>query len=216
MRFDFAEVKGIMEKNPNTVLIVKIKNVDEHLFLLHGFDIHEDDDTDDFPYKYPCCLYIRKSHLHNGYYRTYDNDDLYSGLEKDTFGNTIIRKQITNDIVTPKEILLNTINECKSKDGYVACVVVDDEEAYMAVDDDTLVGDYGYISIKHDLDDNLCFKEIGRVVKIFTAKIYSLGEYSDRNTVWEYDEQKELAKYCNEHNITPEDLVKYFGIKLDK
>lgn len=26
----------------------------------------------------------------------------------------------------------------------------------------------------------------------------------------------EFARYCNEHNITPEDLVKYFDMKIDK
>lgn len=217
MKFDFAEVKEIMEGNPNTVLIVKVENVYEHLFLLHGFNIADDDDNDDFIYEYPCYIYIRKSGIRNGYYRTFAENDLYSSMEKDVFGNVIIRRRITNDIDTPKEILLKTINEYKSQNGYAACVVADDGEQYLAIDDNTLVGDYGRINIENDLDDDLKFKIVGRIVKIFTANIIALDNWVGQNTVWEYDEKDdEFARYCNEHNITPEDLVKYFDMKIDK
>lgn len=223
MRFDFAEVKEIMEENPSTVLIVKVENVDEHLFLLHGFNIADDDDTDDFIYEYPCYIYIRRSGIRNGYYRTLAENDLYSSREKDVFGNVIIRREITNDIDTPKEILLETINEYKSQNGYAACVVVDDGEHYLAIDDNTLVGDYGRINIENDLDDELNLLGLNgepsgeRIVKIYTANIMALDNWVGQNTVWEYDDKDdEFARYCNEHNITPEDLAKYFDIKIDK
>ncbi len=224
MRFDWS-VREMMKANPNTVLIVKVNNIDEHLFLLHGFNINVDDDINDnqdnFPYEYPCYLYIRKSSFRDGYYRTFDKNDVYSTLNRDVYGNLIIRREIIND-PTPKGILLDTIDKCKSKDGYAACVVVDDGENYFAIDDNTLVGDYGYIDINYNLDDELNFLDSDdepngqRITKIFTAKIESFGNYSNRNTVWIYDEDEDLARYCNEHNITPEDLVKYFGIKIDK
>lgn len=215
MKFDFAEVKGIMKKEPNTVLIVKVKNIDEHLFLLHGFGIHDDDgDTDYIPYEYPLYLYIRKG-IDGRYYRTFNDEDLYSNSNKTLFNSPIIRRQITDP--TPKEILLETINDYKSQNGYAACVVADDGEYYLAIDDNTLVGDCGRINIENDLDDDLKFKAVGRIVKIFTANIVALDNWVGQNTVWEYDDKDdELVKYCNEHNITPEDLVKYFGIKIDK
>lgn len=223
MRFDFAEVKEKMEKYPSTVLIVKVKNVDEHLFLLHGFGINSDDDgIDFFPYEYPCHIYIRKNRVNDGYYRTLDNNDLYNGRNEDAFGNAIIRREIIDDILTPKEILLNTINECKSKNGYAACVVVDDDEHFLAIDDNTLLGDYGYINVDCNVDDELNLIDLNgepsgeRITKIYTAKIEAFDNWTNRNTVWVYDEKEGLAEYCNEHNITPEDLAKYFGIKLDK
>jgi hypothetical protein len=216
MKFDFEKVKEIMKENPS-VLIVKVKNIDEHLFLLHGFGIYDDDDTS--PFTYPFYLYIRKNPW-VGYNRSYDREDVYNGEEKDMFGNKIIRKQIISDFFTPKKILLNAINECKL--GYAACVVVDDGEHYLAIDDNTLVGDYGYINIDGDLDDELNLLGSNgepngeRIVKIYTAKIVALDNWVGKNTVWEYDDKDdELAKYCNEHNITPEDLVKYFGMKID-
>lgn len=218
MRFDW-NVKEEMKQNPKTVLIVKVENADEHLFLLHGFDIHDDDDDVFLPYEYPCYLYIRKSNFSDGYYRTFDKNDVYSTLNEDMFGNKIIRKQIISDDI-PKEILLNTINECKL--GYAACVVLDNNEHYLAIDDNTLVGDYGYINIDSNVDDELNLTDLSgepsgeRITKIYTAKIVALDNWVSPNIVWEYDEEDDLAKYCNEHNITPEDLAKYFGMKLDK
>lgn len=210
MKFDFAEVKGIMEENPNTVLIVKVKNAGEHLFILRGFGIKDDDTS----FRYPCYLYIRKNSCIDKYSRSYDDNDIYYGMTKDCWGYKIIRKEI---IPTPKEILLETIDEYKSQNGYAACAVADDGEYYLAIDDNTLVGDYGRINIENDLDDDLKFKAVGRIVKIFTANIISLSNWVGQNTVWEYDDKDdEFAKYCNEHNITTEDLVKYFGMQIDK
>ena len=215
MKFDFAEVKGAME-NGGVCLTVKVENADEHLFLLHGFDITYDDAAASTFITYPCYLYIRKSVFNKGYYCTFSDNDVYESESKDTWNNKIIRREIIHDS-TPKEILLETINECKSKNGYATCVVVDDGEQYLAIDDNTLVGDYGRINIENDLDDDLKFKVVGRIVKIFTANIVSLDNWVGQNTVWEYDEKDdEFARYCNEHNITTEDLVKYFGIKIDK
>jgi len=218
MKFDFAKVKEIM-KNSGVCLIVKVKNADEHLFLLHGFDITYDDDNT-FNFRYPCYLYIRKNSYNDKYNRSFDDNDVYDGMTKDCWGYKIIRKQIISDFFTPKKILLNAINECKL--GYAACVVVDDGEHYLAIDDNTLVGDYGYINIDGDLDDELNLLGSNgepngeRIVKIYTAKIVALDNWVGKNTVWEYDDKDdELAKYCNEHNITPEDLVKYFGMKID-
>ena len=211
MKFDFAEVKGAM-KNGRVCLIVKVENADEHLFLLHGFDITYDDDNT-FNFKYPCYLYIRKNSYNDKYSRSFDDNDVYDGMTKDCWGYKIIRKKIIDS--TPKEILLETINEYKSQNGYAACVVADDGEQYLAIDDNTLVGDYGRINIENDLDDDLKFKVVGRIVKIFTANIISLDNWVGQNTVWEYDEKgDEFARYCNEHNITPEDLVKYFDMKI--
>ncbi len=218
MKFDFAKVKEVME-NGGVCLIVKVKNADEHLFLLHGFDITYDDDNT-FNFRYPCYLYIRKNSYNDKYNRSVDDNDVYDGMTKDCWGYKIIRKQIISDFFTPKKILLNAINECKL--GYAACVVVDDGEHYLAIDDNTLVGDYGYINIDGDLDDELNLLGSNgepngeRIVKIYTAKIVALDNWVGKNTVWEYDDKDdELAKYCNEHNITPEDLVKYFGMKID-
>jgi len=219
MKFDFAEVKEAME-NSGVCLIVKVENADEHLFLLHGFDITYDDDNT-FAFRYPCYLYIRNSY-NDKYTRSFDDNDVYDGMTKDCWGYKIIRKEI-DSTPTPKEILLETINDYKSQNGYAACVVADDGEHYLAIDDNTLVGDYGYSNIDGDLDDELNFLGSNgepngeRIVKIYTAKIVALDNWVGKNTVWEYDEKdNELVRYCNEHNITPEDLVKYFGIKIDK
>lgn len=190
MKFDFAEVKEIM-KNGGVCLIVKVENVDEYLFLVHGFDIYYDYDDDiASTFTYPCYFYIRKSAFRKGYYRTFSDNDVYDESEsKDVWDNKIIRKEITYDS-TPKEILLETINDYKSQNGYTACVVADDGEYYLAIDDNTLVGDYGRINIENDLDDDLKFKAVGRIVKIFTANIISLSNWVGQNTVWEYDEKR--------------------------
>ena len=212
MKFNFDEAKKYL--GMGYCVIVQCHNGEETNFLLEGIGIGVRP-FDTIRGSHGIYVYLRE---HDGKYsRSYDDGDIYEGADVDMYNAPIKRMYFTNEneTVKPKEILLDTINECKSKDGYVTCVMVDDAEIYFAIDDDTLVGDYGYISIKHDLDDNLRCGD-GRVEKIFTAKIISLDDCSDRNTVWEYDESKEFADYCNEHNITPEDLVKYFGIKLDK
>lgn len=212
MKFNFDEAKKYL--GMGYCVIVQCHNGEETNFLLEGIGIGVRP-YDTMRGKNGVYVYLRK---HNGgYNRTYDDVDVYEGENIDTNNAPIKRMHFIdeNETVKPKEILLNTINECKSKDGYTVCVITDDEEIYFAIDDDTLVGDYGYISIKHDLDDDLHCGD-GRVIEIFTAKINSLDDYSDRNTVWEYNEQEEFIDYCNKHNITPEDLVKYFGIKLNK